>query len=165
VHRLEGDPVEFWVALPDVDDVEALLGVLGEVVHLQAPGGEDPAAVGEPPRRAAPVVVAGEDEGGVSGGKLVEGEVALIGGDPVVPLDEGVEHQDLQALRFFQGRHREPVEGGVRPVVVVEADDRDVPVLVGDLFVVEDVEVPGEGVLDVVECVGLGSAVVVATDD
>ena len=148
-----------------VDDVEALLGLLAEVVHLEAAWGEDPAAAGEAFLPAALVVVAREDVVGDGLRDVVEAEAGAVGGDGVVALDEAVEHEDLEASGLLEAGLSEAPVGGVDPVVVVEADDGDVLVCIGPGVLLEDVEVFGEGVLDVVEGVALGTAVVVSPDD
>ena len=97
------------------------------------------------------MVVAGEDECGVHGGELVEGEAAIVGGDLVVALDEAVEHEDPGARRVLEGGDHQLVEGTVNSVVVVEANDVKALVLVCYFSVVEGVEVVSERGFDVVE--------------
>ena len=74
-----------------VDDVEALLGALAEVVHLEAAGGENPAAAGEAFLPAALVLVAREDvvAAGLDDGVHGPGEGFAEGPSPVLRYGQG----------------------------------------------------------------------------
>ncbi len=74
-----------------VEDIEALLGALAEVIHLEAAGGEDPAAVWEAFLPAALVVVAREDvvAAGLDDGIHGPGEGLAEGPSPVLRYGQG----------------------------------------------------------------------------